>query len=108
VRTGSREQVAAREVVGELALPLRVQEELGELVSSAKEGLPGDPGRIAATPRVGVAAREVPYLISIEWHWFPLPRRALTQAAARLRAPLPPYSPHPDGTTRTLTAHECL
>ena len=39
MKTVSREQVAASERVGELALPPRVQEALGELVSSAKEGL---------------------------------------------------------------------
>jgi putative transposase len=39
MKTVSREQVATSEVVGELALPPRVQEALGELVSSAKEGL---------------------------------------------------------------------
>ena len=39
MKTVSREQVATSEQVGELALPTRVQEALGELVSSAKEGL---------------------------------------------------------------------
>ena len=39
MKTVSREQVATREAIGELALPLRVQEALGELVGSAKEGL---------------------------------------------------------------------
>jgi putative transposase len=39
MRTVSREQVAASEVVAELALPPRVQEALGELVGSAEEGL---------------------------------------------------------------------
>jgi putative transposase len=39
MRTVSREQVSAGEASGELALPPRVQEALGELVSSAKEGL---------------------------------------------------------------------
>jgi putative transposase len=39
VKTVSPEQVAASEAVGELALPPRVQEAVGELVSSAKEGL---------------------------------------------------------------------
>jgi putative transposase len=39
VKTVSREQVATSEAVGEFALPPRVQEALGELVSSAKEGL---------------------------------------------------------------------
>ena len=39
MKTVSWEQVATNEQVGELALPLRVQDVLGELVSSAKEGL---------------------------------------------------------------------
>jgi transposase-like protein len=39
MKTVSPEQVAASEAVGELALPPRVQEALGELVNSAKEGL---------------------------------------------------------------------
>ena len=39
MKTVSGEQVATSERVGELALPARVQEALGELVSSAKEGL---------------------------------------------------------------------
>jgi len=39
MKTVSRAQVAGAEVVGELALPPRVQEALGELVNSAKEGL---------------------------------------------------------------------
>jgi putative transposase len=39
MKTVSREQVATTEVVAELALPPRVQEALGELVGSAKEGL---------------------------------------------------------------------
>jgi transposase-like protein len=39
MKTVSREQVATSEQVGELALTPRVQEALGELVSSAKEGL---------------------------------------------------------------------
>jgi putative transposase len=39
MRTVSREQVAAGEVAGELVLPPRVQEALGQLVGSAKEGL---------------------------------------------------------------------
>ncbi len=39
MKTVSVEQVARSEVAGELALPPRVQEALGELVSSAKEGL---------------------------------------------------------------------
>jgi putative transposase len=39
METVSPEQVAASEAVGELALPPRVQEALGELVNSAKEGL---------------------------------------------------------------------
>src|SRR5215216_6890688 len=39
METVSLEQVAADGVVGGLALPRRVQEALGELVSSAKEGL---------------------------------------------------------------------
>jgi len=39
MKTVSREQVATSEAIGELALPERVQEALGELVSSAKEGL---------------------------------------------------------------------
>ena len=39
MKTVSCDQVATSEVVGELALPPRVQEALGELVSSAKEGL---------------------------------------------------------------------
>src|SRR6266487_6106198 len=39
MKTVSREQVATSERVGEIALPARVQEALGELVGSAKEGL---------------------------------------------------------------------
>jgi putative transposase len=39
MKTVSREQVATAERAGELALPPRVQEALGELVGSAKEGL---------------------------------------------------------------------
>ena len=39
IETVSPEQVAASEAVGGLALPPRVQEALGELVNSAKEGL---------------------------------------------------------------------
>src|SRR2546428_6646723 len=39
MKTVSREQVAAAEWGGELALPPRVQEVLGQLVGSAKEGL---------------------------------------------------------------------
>ncbi len=39
MKTVSRDQVATSEVAGELALPSRVQEVLGELVNSAKEGL---------------------------------------------------------------------
>ena len=39
MKTVSREQVATSEAIGELALPPGVQEALGELVSSAKEGL---------------------------------------------------------------------
>ena len=39
MKTVSREQVAAAERAGELALPPRVQEALGQLVGSAKEGL---------------------------------------------------------------------
>jgi putative transposase len=39
METVSLEQVAAAEASGELALPPRVQEALGELVNSAKEGL---------------------------------------------------------------------
>jgi len=39
METVSLEQVAAAEASGELALPPRVQEALGELVHSAKEGL---------------------------------------------------------------------
>jgi putative transposase len=39
MKTVSREQVATSEAVGGLALPPRVQEALGELVSSAREGL---------------------------------------------------------------------
>src|SRR6478672_2332281 len=39
METVSLEQVAAEGSSGELALPPRVQEALGELVSSAKEGL---------------------------------------------------------------------
>src|SRR4051794_36749021 len=39
MKTVSPEQVAASEAVAELALPPRVQEALGELVNSAKEGL---------------------------------------------------------------------
>lgn len=39
MKTVSREQVATSGEIGELALPPRVQEALGELVSSAKEGL---------------------------------------------------------------------
>src|SRR3954452_22846566 len=39
MKTVSPEQVAASEAAGELALPPRVQEALGELVNSAKEGL---------------------------------------------------------------------
>src|SRR5438046_2625779 len=39
MKTVSREQVATGEASGELALPPRVQEALGELVNSAKEGL---------------------------------------------------------------------
>jgi putative transposase len=39
MKTVSRDQVATGEVAGELALPPRVQEALGQLVGSAKEGL---------------------------------------------------------------------
>jgi hypothetical protein len=39
MKTVSREQVATSERVGELALPPRVQEALGQLAGSAKEGL---------------------------------------------------------------------
>jgi len=39
MRTVSREQVATSEVASELALPPGVQEALGQLVGSAKEGL---------------------------------------------------------------------
>src|SRR4051794_4126996 len=39
MKTVSREQVATSEAVAELALPPRVQEALGELVNSAKQGL---------------------------------------------------------------------
>src|SRR5947209_19438490 len=39
MKTVSPEQVATGEAVSELALPPRVQEALGELVSSAREGL---------------------------------------------------------------------
>jgi transposase-like protein len=39
MKTVSREQVAMSEQLGELAFPPRVQEALGQLVSSAKEGL---------------------------------------------------------------------
>src|SRR6266702_6178908 len=39
MKTVSVEQVARSEVAGELALPARVQEALGELLNSAKEGL---------------------------------------------------------------------
>ena len=39
MKTVSREQVATSEAIGELALPPRVQEALGELVISGKEGL---------------------------------------------------------------------
>src|SRR5215208_2151564 len=39
MKTVSREQVATSEAAAELALPPRVEEALGELVSSAKEGL---------------------------------------------------------------------
>ena len=39
MKTVSREQVATGEASGELALPPRVQEALGQLVGSAKEGL---------------------------------------------------------------------
>ena len=39
MKTVSREQVATVEAIGELALPPRVQEALGELVISGKEGL---------------------------------------------------------------------
>jgi putative transposase len=39
MKSVSRDQVATREVAGELALPPRVQEALGELLNSAKEGL---------------------------------------------------------------------
>jgi transposase-like protein len=39
MKTVSREQVATAERAGELALPPRVQEALGQLVGSAKEGL---------------------------------------------------------------------
>jgi transposase-like protein len=39
MKTVSREQVATSEAIEELALPPRVQELLGELVSAAKEGL---------------------------------------------------------------------
>jgi putative transposase len=39
MRTVSRKRVATTEVVAELALPPRVQEALGELVGSAREGL---------------------------------------------------------------------
>ena len=38
MKTVSREQVATGEQVGELALPPRVQEALGQLVGSAREG----------------------------------------------------------------------
>jgi putative transposase len=39
MRTVSREQVATSEVAAEFVLPRRVQEALGQLVGSAKEGL---------------------------------------------------------------------
>ena len=39
MKTVSCDQVATSELAAELALPPRVQEALGELVSSAKEGL---------------------------------------------------------------------
>jgi transposase-like protein len=39
MKTASRKQVAPSEAISELALPPRVQEALGELVGSAKEGL---------------------------------------------------------------------
>src|SRR5881398_2487651 len=39
MRTVSREQVAAAERAGEVVLPERVQEALGQLVGSAKDGL---------------------------------------------------------------------
>src|SRR3982750_2183987 len=39
MKTVSREQGAVGEASGELALPPRIQEALGELVGSAKEGL---------------------------------------------------------------------
>jgi hypothetical protein len=39
MKTVSRDQVVRSEAAGELALPPRVQEALGELVNSAKEGL---------------------------------------------------------------------
>jgi hypothetical protein len=39
MKTVSPEQVATSEAISELALPPRVQEALGELVGSAKEGL---------------------------------------------------------------------
>ncbi len=39
MKTVSREQVATAEQAGELALPPRVQEALGQLVGSAREGL---------------------------------------------------------------------
>ena len=39
MKTVSLEQVATEGVAGELGLPPRVQEALGELVNSAKEGL---------------------------------------------------------------------
>jgi putative transposase len=39
IKTVSREQVARAERAGELALPARVQEALGQLVGSAREGL---------------------------------------------------------------------
>jgi len=39
MKTVSRDQVATGEVAAELALPPRVQQALGELVDSAREGL---------------------------------------------------------------------
>src|SRR6266542_5942758 len=39
MKTVSREQVATSERVGEIALPARVQEALGQLIGSAREGL---------------------------------------------------------------------
>ena len=44
MKTVSREQVATAERPGELPLPPRVQEALGQLVGSAKEGLLAEAG----------------------------------------------------------------